>query len=112
MKFDDKLYVQQVTEGGYDVDLNPVEPTLEWVEFGKCVILPNTRAAKTTLADGTEYLYQYEIVAPLKNAHYTNSLIPKEGQDVRIVKKDGTIDKTATLQGFLTLKKRYLKVWI
>lgn len=112
MKFDDKLFVQQVTESGYDEDLNPIEPTTEWVEFGKCIILPNTRAVKTTLADGSEYVYQYEIVATLKKQHYRDALIPKEGQQVRFVKKDGTIDKEATVQGFLTLKQRYLKIWI
>ena len=69
MKFDDKLYVQQVTPGGYDEDLNPVEPTVEWVEFGKCIIMPNVKAQKTTLADGSEYIYQYEIVATLKKLH-------------------------------------------
>lgn len=112
MKFDDKLYVQHVTEGGYDEDLNPIEPTVDWVEFGKCIIMPNESAVKTTLADGSEYIYKFEIIATLKKAHYANGLIPKEGQTVRFVKKDGTIDKTETVQGFLTLKQRYLKVWI
>ena len=112
MRFDDKLFVQRVSGGGYDENLDPIEPTTEFVEVGRCVIFPNTKALKVTLNDGREYQYSFEIVAPIKKKHYKDGLIPKEGEEVRFTKKDGTIDKQATVQGFVTLKQRYVKVWL
>lgn len=112
MNFKDKLYVLHTTEGGYDEELNPVEPTSEWREVGKCVIMPNEKAQSITLNDGQEYIYTYEIIAPIKKQHYTDGLIPKEGMQVHFVKEDGTIDKEASVAGFVTLKKRYVKLWI
>ena len=112
MNFKDKLYIRQTTEGGYDEELNPIEPTSEWLEVGKCIILPNERAQSVSLNDGEEYIYTYEIIAPIKKKHYTDGLIPKEGATVRFVKEDGTIDKQAEVAGFVTLKKRYVKIWI
>jgi len=110
MRYDDTLKVLTVTDNGYDDNGNPEEPTEEWQDFGKCIIFPNSSAAKTRLNDGTEFVYSYEVIARMKKELY--SLIPKEGDTVRISKSDGTIDKTLTVKGFLTLKKRYLKLWL
>ena len=52
----------------------------------------------------------YEIYAPLIKVKYP--LIPKEGDKVYITKKDGTIDKEMEVKGFVTNKKRYLKIWL
>lgn len=48
--------------------------------------------------------------APLSKAKYP--LIPKEGDKVVIMKKDGTIDKEMEVKGFVTYKQRYLKLWL
>lgn len=110
MKLDDQLFVTVHTEGGYDENLDPIEPSEEEILFGKCFIGFNDKADTVTLHDGKEYIYRYKIIAPLTKQNYP--LIPKEGSEVRFVKKDGTIDKTMTVQGFVTLKGRYLKIWV
>ncbi len=110
MRLDDQLFVTVVTGGGYDENLDPIDPTEEETLFGKCFIGFNTKAEKVTLNDGKEYIYSYYIIAPLTKQNYP--LIPKEGAQVRFVKKDGTIDKSMTVQGFVTLKERYLKIWV
>lgn len=112
MRFGDKLEVLITTEGGVDEDLNPIDLTEEWKEFGKCIIMPNSSAQSVSLADGKEYIYQYQIYAPLKSAHYKEGLIPTEGMKIHFTKEDGTIDKVAFVQGFLTLRKRYVKLWV
>lgn len=110
MRYDDRLYVTVTTEGGYDENLDPIEPSEEEVLFGKCFIGFNDKAESVTLHDGKEYIYRYMIIASLTKQNYP--LIPKEGAQIRFVKKDGTIDKTMTVQGFVTLKERYLKIWV
>jgi hypothetical protein len=110
MKLDDQLFVTVLSEGGYDENLDPIEPTEEEALFGKCFISFNTKADKVTLADGKEYIYNFYIIATLTKKNYP--LIPKEGDKIRFVKKDGTIDKTMTVQGFVTLKERFLKLWV
>ncbi len=110
MRYDDRLYVTVTTEGGYDENLDPIEPSEEEVLFGKCFIGFNDKAESVTLHDGKEYIYRYSIIATLTKANYP--LIPKEGAQIRFVKKDGTIDKSMTVQGFVTLKERYLKIWV
>ena len=95
----------------YDEDGNPVEePSSEWQAFGKCVILPNSQAKIIALADGQQFVYSHEIYAPLSKAKYP--LIPKEGDKVWITKKDGTIDKEMEVKGFVTYKRRYLRIWL
>lgn len=101
----------QCEEYGYDEEGNPpVEIALRWFEFGKCIIFPNSRASKVNLADGHAYVYSYEVIAPLNKAKY--KLIPKEGDKVWITKSDGTVDKAMEVKGFITYKKRYLKLWV
>lgn len=96
---------------GYDSDGNPIEATAtRFYDFGKCTILPNTSARVITLADGKTYIYSYEIVAPLTQRKY--KMLPREGDKVHITKKDGTIDVDMEVKGFVTLKKRYLKLWL
>jgi hypothetical protein len=97
---------------GVDENLDPVQENMIWMLFGNCIIIPNSRAQQITLNDGSMYLYAYEIIAPIKKIHYQHSLIPKEGTSVRIVKKDGSINKEAVVRGFVTLKQRYVKVWL
>lgn len=110
MNFSDSLYVRKVNEEEFDEEGNPVEVESEWVELGKCVILPNSRASHIVSHDGSTYAYTYEVVAPIKTSLY--NLIPREGDEVHIVKKDGTIDKIMTVGGFVTYKQRYLKIWL
>lgn len=110
MTFEDSLSVLQLTEGGYDENYNPVGPTEEWLEFSKCFISFNSAAQKIRLNDGSEYVYSYYVIAPLKNSLY--EILPKEGDRVRIQKADGTIDKEMEVRGFVTYKKRYLKIWL
>ena len=101
----------EALKSGFDEDGNPLTPdAFIFIDFGKCVILPNTKASVITLADGQKYTYMYEIYAPLNKAKYP--LIPKEGDKVYITKKDGTIDKEMEVKGFVTYKKRYLKIWL
>ena len=101
----------EALKSGFDEDGNPLTPdAFIFIDFGKCVILPNTKASVITLADGQKYTYMYEIYAPLNKANYP--LIPKEGDKVYITKKDGTIDKEMEVKGFVTLKKRYLRIWL
>ena len=101
----------EALKSGFDEEGNPLTPdAFIFIDFGKCVILPNTKASVITLADGQKYTYMYEIYAPLNKAKY--SLIPKEGDKVYITKKDGTIDKEMEVKGFVTLKKRYLRIWL
>ena len=111
MNFEDLLKVKSVIEDGFDEDGNPVDSTEgDWQTFGKCIILPNTSARLINLADGQQYVYTYEIYAPLSKKKYP--LIPKEGSKVWITKKDGTIDKEMEVKGFNTYKRRYLKIWL
>ena len=111
MNFEDILKVKGTPQEGFDEDGNPIEqPEGEWQTFGKCVILPNSQAKIITLADGQQYVYSLEIYAPLSKAKYP--LIPKEGEKVWITKNDGTIDKEMEVKGFVTLKKRYLRIWL
>ena len=101
----------EALKSGFDEDGNPLTPdAFIFIDFGKCVILPNTKASVITLADGQKYTYMYEIYAPLNKAKYP--LIPKEGDKVYITKKDGTIDKEMEIKGFVTYKKRYLRIWL
>lgn len=101
----------EALKSGFDEEGNPLTPdAFIFIDFGKCVILPNTKASVITLADGQKYTYMYEIYAPLNKAKYP--LIPKEGDKVYITKKDGTIDKEMEVKGFVTYKKRYLKIWL
>lgn len=101
----------EALESGFDEEGNPLTPeAFIFIDFGKCVILPNTKASVITLADGKKYTYMYEIYAPLNKIKYP--LIPKEGDKVYITKKDGTIDKEMEVKGFVTYKKRYLKIWL
>lgn len=96
---------------GYDDNGNPLNVTaIRFVEFGKCVIIPNTSARTVALVDGQTYHYSYEIVAPLSKQKY--NMLPNEGDKVWITKKDGTIDTQMEVKGFVTLKKRYLKLWL
>lgn len=96
---------------GYDEDGNPIEATAtRFLDFGKCIIYPNTSAKLIGLNDGQKYVYSYEVIAPLSKQKY--KLLPCEGDNVMITKKDGTINKTMEVKGFTTYKKRYLKLWL
>ena len=110
MTFEDTLYVLMTIEGGYDEDHNPIKPREEWHDLPKCFISFNSSAQKVRLNDGSEYVYSYYVIAPLTKKCYP--IIPKEGDRVRIVKKDGTIDKDMEVKGFVTYKRRYFKIWL
>lgn len=96
---------------GYDAQGNPIEATAtRFLDFGKCLIFPNTKASLITLNDGSKYQYAYEVIAPLSKQKY--KMLPTEGDKVKITKKDGTIEKEMEVKGFVTLKRRYLKLWL
>jgi len=103
MRLDDHLELL-ITENGYDEDMNPTELTTT-IDIGKCKILPNTAASRVRGNDGNEYIYAYEIF--VRNP----ARIIVEGDKVRFIKKDETIDKTMTVRGFVTLKK-WEKIWV
>lgn len=97
----------------YDENSNPIEPKQAWLKFGKdknAIIFPNSRANKVSLADGQEYIYSYEVIVKLKKSLYP--LLPKDGNHVWLHKVDGTVDKDMEVKGFVTLKQRYLKLWL
>lgn len=95
----------------FDEEGNAVDAKeMRFLDFGKCVILPNTSARSVTLLDGKQYVYSYELIAPLSKKKY--NLLPKEGDMVWITKKDATVDKQMEVKGFVTYKKRYLKLWL
>lgn len=97
----------------YDENGNEVVPEKIWLVFGKeknAIISPNSRANKVSLNDGKDFVYSYEVIVKLKKQYYP--LIPKEGSRVRLHKADGTIDKDMEVKGFVTLKQRYLKLWL
>lgn len=103
--------VHENAGAGYDKNGNPNSVTTAYMsDFGKCVIFPNDRASTITLADGNAFSYAYEVIAPLSKRKY--KMLPKEGDIVHISKQDGTVDKTMEVKGFVTLKKRYLKIWL
>jgi hypothetical protein len=110
MTLQDTLYILRIGEGGYDEDYNPTEPQEEWVRFSECFISFNSAAQSIRLNDGNLYVYSYYVIAPLNKERYPN--IPKEGGRVRIVKADGTIDRIMEVKGFVTYKKRYMKIWL
>ena len=88
---------------GYDDAGNPItESVTRWLQFGKCIIMPNSNAQKIVLNDGNTYQYSYLVYAPLKKAIYP--LIPMEGDNVWITKQDGTIDRQCEVKGFVTFK--------
>lgn len=110
---DDDKTAELLANGEYDDEGNPVEPARTWVVFGKeknAIIFPNSRASKMSLADGKEFIYSYEVIVKLKKALYP--LLPQEGTRVWLHKSDDTINKDMEVKGFLTLKKRYLKLWL
>ena len=95
----------------YDDDGNPVTTINDyWFSYGKCLILPNTRANSIVLNDGNKYTYDYEVYLPLNKKKY--AFLPKEGCCVKIEKKDGTINSEKEVRGFTTYRKRYLRLWL
>lgn len=99
-----------IEKGFFDENMNPMEPYGEFFPFGKCFISFNSSAMKVRLNDGQEYVYSYYVIMPLKKSNY--HMIPREGDKVRIRKADGTIDRIMEVKGFVTYKKRYLKIWL
>ena len=98
-------------QSDYDENGDPITATdIIYIEFGKCIIIPNQQAQKITLADGSTFQYTYEVIALLKKSLY--DLIPREGSRIWLIKKDTTIDCECEVKGFVTLKRRYLKLWI
>lgn len=109
MRYEDDLEVLK-TSSGYDESGYPTPDKVTWVKFGKCFISFNSAAKYIHLHDGNDYKYSYYVIAPLTKGKY--SYIPKEGDKVRIRKADGTIYKTMEVKGFVTLKGRFLKIWL
>ena len=101
----DDIELIRYTREGY-----PIAFEEDWFNLSKCFISFNSSAQKIRLNDGNEYIYSYYVILPLRKSIY--HLIPKEGDWVHIIKADGTIDKKMQVRGFVTYKKRYLKIWL
>ena len=109
MRLSDNIELKQVhTE--YDNRLNEVE-VVEWLPLGKCIITPNTAARLTRGNDGKEYVYSYEIIMKIPKNLFGQRVIPKENDEVHIVKEDGSIDKVCKVSGFVTMRS-WLKIWV
>ena len=104
MKLSDSIELKTVVSG-FNENLDEIE-SIEWIKLGKCIINPNTAAKLTIGNDGKEYLYSYEIMMKKPKG-----IFPKEGDEIHIVKQDGTIDKVCKVSGFVTLKT-WLKLWV
>lgn len=96
-----KTFVKEVDSDGL------MDETESWVDLGKCTIFPNTAAKKQIGNDTEQRIYSYEIMMRIPKL-----AIPKEGEWVRITKKDGTIDEELEVIGFMTIKGRFLKLWV
>lgn len=110
---DDEKTAELLDKGEYDEEGNALKPEQTWVIFGKeknAVIFPNSKANKVSLNDGKDFVYSFEVIIKLKKQLY--SLLPKEGTRVWLHKSDGSIDKDMEVKGFVTLKQRYLKLWL
>lgn len=110
MKWEDSIELYKPIKGGFDNNGNPIEEESSWISLGKCFISFNSSANRVTLADGSEYIYSYYVILPIRKAMY--SYLPKEGDRVHITKKDGTINVEKEVTGFVTYKQRYLKIWL
>ena len=110
MMLEDTIEVLKRTDGGYDEYHNPVEPSESWEILPKCFISFNSSAQKVRLNDGSVYIYSYYVILPIGKDTY--DILPREGDSVHITKKDGTIDCTKEVRGFVTFKGRYLKIWL
>lgn len=109
MRLSDNIRLK-IVNTKYDDRLNEVE-TIEWLDLGKCIIMPNSAAKITRGNDGKEFLYSYEIMMKIPKDLFGHKLVPKEGNDVHIVKADGTIDKICKIVGFVTLRD-WIKIWV
>ncbi len=109
MRYEDRMWVCKQGEPGADEDGYPIEPQVTVADFGRCFLSFNKAAANVQLADGHDYQYSFYIIAPLKKALYP--LIPREGEQVIVRKADDTVFCRLTVAGFVTYKKRFLKVW-
>lgn len=106
MRLEDKIVLKRVIVG-QDKHLNPTE-TIQEIDLGKCIITPNSSATKIKGNDGSDYVYDYLIIMR-KPKDIT--LIPQANEKVRIIKKDGSIDRTCRVSGYVTLR-RWLKIWL
>lgn len=104
MNLSDKIELE-VNYTFLNENLNEVCLT-EWVNLGKCLIMPNNAASKMKGNDGKEYIYSYEIVM-----RKPKSNLPKENDRIHIMKKDGTIDTICQVKGFVTLRN-WMKLWV
>ena len=109
MRYEDRLWVCKQGAPSADEDGYPVEPPMTVTEFGKCFLSFNSVASNVSLADGKDYQYSFYIIAPLKKALYP--FIPVEGEHVIVKKADETVYCRLKVSGFVTYKKRFLKVW-
>lgn len=112
-EIEEEMTAEFFKNGRYDADGNPVEPVQKWLTFGKeknALIMPNSRGKEVVLNDGTKYTYSYEVIAKLNKRLYP--LIPKEGDRILLQKSDGTIKKDMEVKGFVTFKRRYIKLWL
>lgn len=107
---DARQLVSSVQEAVTDDDGTPLSDHTEavWTDLGKCVITPNSSAAKTRGNDGRDYIYAYEVY--MRKPKDT-SLIPRDNDIVRIRKSDGSVDKECRVAGFATLRN-WVKLWL
>lgn len=104
MVFDDTIDLKQVATD-WDEHERRVEQ-VSWLALGRCVIFPNEAARQEEGEDTLQRVYQYTVVMRKPKVY------PKEGDWVRLRKKDSSIDCEMRVRGFVTLKNRYLKLWL
>ena len=105
MQLDDSILSKTVVSS-----INEDGDTVEEVSYlplgkGKCKILPNISSVENTGTDGKVYSTSYQVFLR------KTATIPVEGDVVRIIKKDRSIDKDCEVKGFVTLKN-WLKLWL
>lgn len=105
MRFNDKIYLQRITTEKNE-NLDTIE-VVSWSDPWKCNVLPNTKSQTVHGNDGVDYVYAFEIML-----RKPQDLYPKEGDMVRIVKKDGSVDATKRVLGHVILKGFLLKLWV
>ena len=103
MSFEDKIQIEevQVTE---DANLNVVE-TSNWRDLGKCRIFVNSKATSGNGQENQAFRYSYEVLL------LRPQIIPKENAVIRLTSRNGAIDGTFRVVGFVPLK-RWVKIWV
>lgn len=99
MRHDDKIELF-MTQKGYDESFNPTVKK-ERITTSCCKIHGNPVAAKIKSADGSDYVYAYQVVM------FTPEVLPEINDTVRITKRDESIfEKEMRVKGCGTTRNK------